>query len=246
MEIYYHGFDAGSPISSGTKHITAFAARLVLSMCRSIKHLDDAAYDAFMKSVTIENIWAMCLILAGWLISSIIGGPVGAAVSAILLYLGVREFYDRIAEIYQPLKDWLLTAYHAKEDSDLETAAKHFATGLANGAITVLEFVVLHKLFRATEAKLLRRFPAPDWLRTAWERTVGERLKRRQSAGAEKVADKDKAGGAVPVLAGALQAQGVRRAASDSGFPVLPLAAVGAALVVSVGVVALAAKERSR
>jgi hypothetical protein len=240
MDIYYRGFDSGSPISSATKHITAFAARLVLSICRSVKHLDDAAYDAFMKVVTVENLWAMCLILAGWVISSIIGGPIGAAVSAILLYLGVREFYDRITEIYQPLKDWLLTAYHAKEDKDLETAAQHFATGLASGAMTVLEFVVLHKLFRATEAKLLQRFAAPDWLRTTWDRTVGERMRRRQTQSAQKVAEKDKAGGAVPVLAGALQAQGLRRAARGDGFPLLPVAAVGAALVVSVGVVSVA------
>ena len=241
MDIYYRGFDSNSPISSAGKHITAFATRLVLSILRSMKHLDDAAYDAFMKVVTVDNLWAMCLILGGWMLSTLIGGPVGAAVNAILLYLGVREFYERIAEIYTPLKDWLSAAYEAKNESDLEISAKHFATGLANGAITVIEFVVLHKLFKATESKLLKRFPAPDWMRTTWDRTVGERLRRRRPGEADKAAaEKDKAGGAVPILAGALQTQGARRAATATAFPVLPVVAVGAALVVSVGVVAAA------
>ena len=59
MEIYYRGFETDSPITSGAKHITAFAARLTLSMLRSVKHLDDAAYDAFVKVVTVENLWAL-------------------------------------------------------------------------------------------------------------------------------------------------------------------------------------------
>ena len=104
MDIYYRGFDSDSPITSATKHLSSFAVRLLLSMLRSIKHLDDAAFDALMKVVSIDNLWALCIILGGWMLSALIGGPVGAAVSAILLYLGVREFYERIAEIYTPPK----------------------------------------------------------------------------------------------------------------------------------------------
>ena len=240
MEIYYRGFEADSPITSGAKHITAFAARLALSMLRSVKHLDDAAYDAFVKVVTVENLWALCIILGGWMLSAIIGGPVGVAVSAILLYLGVREFYDRIAEIYTPLKEWLKTAYDAKDDSDLERAAQHFATGLAQGGMMVLEFVVLHKLFKATEGRLLKRFPPPEWMRTTWDRTVGERLRRRSRPEPKQASGTDDKSGAVPLLAGALQTQGARRAAAESsGFPVGPVVAIGAALALSVGVVAV-------
>ena len=77
---------------------------------------------------------------------------------------------------------------------------------------------------------------------------MGERLRRRRSGEADKAAaEKDKAGGAVPILAGALQTQGARRAADATAFPVWPVA-VGAALVVSLGVVAatLASKEGKR
>jgi hypothetical protein len=169
--------------------------------------------------------------------------PVGAAVSAILLYLGVREFYERIAEIYTPLKDWLSTAYNAKDDKDLEKASEHFAVGLANGAITVIEFVVLHKLFKATESQLFKRFPPPDWLRTTWDRTVGERLRRRptKSAAEKAAAEKDQAGGAVPVLAGALQTQGARRAAGSASFPVGSVVAISAAVALALGLTIVAA-----
>jgi hypothetical protein len=109
MDIYYRGFDSNSPISSATNTLRRLRRGLFCRFSQSMKHLDDAAYDAFMKVVTVDNLWAMCLILGGWMLSTLIGGPVGAAVSAILLYLGVREFYERIAEIYTPLKDWLST-----------------------------------------------------------------------------------------------------------------------------------------
>lgn len=243
MDIYFRGFDSDSPITSATKHLSSFAVRLLLSMLRSIKHLDDAAFDALMKVVSIDNLWALCIILGGWMLSALIGGPVGAAVSAILLYLGVREFYERIAEIYTPLKDWLSTAYNAKDDKDLEKASEHFAVGLANGAITVIEFVVLHKLFKATESQLFKRFPPPDWLRTTWDRTVGERLRRRptKSAAEKAAAEKDQAGGAVPVLAGALQTQGARRAAGSASFPVGSVVAISAAVALALGLTIVAA-----
>jgi hypothetical protein len=103
----------------------------------------------------------------------------------------------------------------------------------------VLEFVVLHKLFKATETRLLKRFPPPQWMRTTWDRTVGERLRRRRPEPKPSSAADDKSG-AVPLLAGALQTQGARRAAAESsGFPVGPVVAVGAALALSVGVVAV-------
>ena len=229
IDIYYHGFDAQSPITTGAKHISAFAARLVLSILRSIKHLDDATFDALAKVLTVDNLWACMIILAGWMIASIIGGPVGAAVNAILIYFGIQELYDRIGEIYHPLKDWLQGAYDAKKDDDLEAPAKSFATGLANGAITVLEFVILHKVFKATSSALTKRLPPPAWLETTWERTVGERMKRRRAKPAKEPDDGKSQ--AVTTIAGTLQTQGVKAAATRSGVSLGPIIAVGVGVV---------------
>lgn len=248
MDLYYQGFEAHSPVASGTKHLTACAARFAVSMVRSIQYLDDAAKAAFLKVITIENLWALCLIFAGWMIASIIGGPVGAAVNAILLYLGVREFYDRIHEIYTPLRDWFEQAYNAKDDKDIDNAARSFAIGLANGGITVLEFVILHKLFKTTEKNLLSKFGPPEWLREIWRRTVGKRGAGKPTVpeAEPKPPEKDKAGSAVPVIAGSLQAAGVRRAAG--GFPTGAIVAGGlvAAVGVTTAIVVLAASKGER
>ena len=91
MDVFYRGFDSGSPITTGAKHLSAAAARLMLSMINSIKYMDDAALAAFLKVVNVKNIWGLALILTGWLIVSLIGGPIGAAVNALLLYIGIKE-----------------------------------------------------------------------------------------------------------------------------------------------------------
>lgn len=242
MDIFYRGFDSGSPISSGAKHLTAAAARLLVSMIRSIKYLDDAALAAFLKVVTINNVWALSLILAGWLLASLIGGPVGAAVNAILLYIGLREIYSRISEIYEPLKSWILGAYEATNDAMLDEAGKSFAVGLANGVLTILEFIVLHRIFRAAEAALSKRFPRPEWLQATWDRAVGERTQRKPASTTTEPKPSDptkktaaqRAEEALPVITGGLQTKGAIRAA-DAAFPVAPVVAAGAGVLVVAG-----------
>lgn len=238
MDIYYRGFESQSPISSAAKHVSAFAARLVLSVLRSVSYLDDATFAALEKVLTFNNLWACMLIFAGWMLASIIGGPVGAAVNALLLYFGIQELYDRIGEIYHPLKDWLQGSYDATKEDELEAPAKSFATGLANGAITVLEFVILHKLFKATESALTKRLPAPAWLEAVWERTVGERARTRRAKSDKKANDKSQA---VTTIAGTLQAQGVKAAANKAGgASVGPLVAVGVGVVTVVTLTTIA------
>ena len=246
MDVFYRGFDGGSPISTGAKHLSAAAARLMLSMIHSIKYMDDAALAAFLKVVNVKNIWGLALILTGWLIVSLIGGPVGAAINALLLYVGLKEIYSRLSEIYEPLKDWLIKSYEAKDDAVLDDAGKSFATGFANGVITILEFIVLHRIFRAAEAALSKRFTPPDWLQATWERVLGERTRpqptpRRTAYKAKTAAER--AEEALPILAGPVQFQGAIRVA-DEGFPVLPVVAAGAGLAALIGlaVVGLSSK----
>lgn len=244
MDVFYRGFDGGSPISTGAKHLSAAAARLMLSMIHSIKYMDDAALAAFLKVVNVKNIWGLALILTGWLIVSLIGGPVGAAINALLLYVGLKEIYSRLSEIYEPLKDWLIKSYEAKDDAGLDDAGKSFATGFANGVITILEFIVLHRIFRAAEAALSKRFAPPEWLQATWERVLGERTgPKATTRGTRPKTAAERAEEALPILAGPVQFQGAIRAA-DEGFPVLPVVAASAGLAALIGlaVVGLSSK----
>lgn len=255
MDIFYRGFDGSAPISTGAKHLSAAAARLMISMIRSVKFMDDAALAAFLNVVNVKNIWGLCLILAGWLIASLIGGPIGAAVNAILLYIGLREIYSRLSSIYQPMKDWILGAYEATDDAALDKAGKSFAEGFANGVVTILEFIVLHRIFRASEAALSKRFPRPDWLQATWDRVLGERSQPKSPRAAGEPRPKateprpktaaERAEEALPIITGGLQVRGALRAAEE-GFPVLPTVAAGAGLLLAVGLTVAALSSGKR
>ena len=252
MDVFYRGFDSGSPITTGAKHLSAAAARLMLSMINSIKYMDDAALAAFLKVVNVKNIWGLALILTGWLIVSLIGGPIGAAVNALLLYIGIKEIYSRISEIYQPLKDWLIKSYEAKDDAAIDDAGKSFATGFANGVVTILEFIVLHRIFRTAEAALSKRFPRPEWLQTTWDRVVGERIQRKPAKVASEPAPPElrktatqRAEESLPVITKGLRTLGAIRVA-ESGFPVFPVVAAGAGALVAAGLTALVLSKKAR
>ena len=242
MDIYYRGFDSNSPISSGVKHLTACAARLLLAMLRSIQYMDDAAVEAFHKYISVDNIWLLCLMLAGWLLAVVVGGTIGAAVGAILAFLGAQELFDRLNDIYAPLKDWALLAYNANNDDDMDKAAKKFAPAFATGFLTVIEFIVLHKIFRSSATLVAKKFPRPGWVDPVWERTVNERGKR----GTNKADEAAKT--ALPQMMATLQTKGAMSVARGGGFPVGAVVVAGIGLTVGtvVMVAALSGKERSR
>ena len=242
MDIYYRGFDSNSPISSGAKHLTACAARLLLAMLRSIQYMDDAAVEAFHKYISVDNIWLLCLMLAGWLLAVVVGGTIGAAVGAILAFLGAQELFERLNDIYTPLKEWALLAYNAKNDDDIDKAARQFAPAFATGFLTAIEFVVLHKIFRASAALLSKRFPRPTWIDPVWERTAKERGNRGKSKADESAKT------ALPQMITTLQTKGAIRAAKSGDFPVGSIAVAGLAVTVATAltVAAISSKERGR
>lgn len=242
MDIYYRGFDSNSPISSGAKHLTACAARLLLAMLRSIQYMDDAAVEAFHKYISVDNIWLLCLMLAGWLLAVFVGGTIGAAVGAILAFLGAQELFERLNDIYTPLKEWALLAYNANNDDDIDKAARQFAPAFATGFLTAIEFVVLHKIFRASAALLSKRFPRPTWIDPVWERTAKERGNR----GKRKADESAKT--ALPQMITTLQTKGAIRAAKSGDFPVGSIAVAGLAVTVATAltVAAISSKERGR
>lgn len=174
-------FDETSPVSSAARHVAAAAARLALSFLFSFDYLEDATWSAVKRLLVPDSFWALCLVLIGWCIATVIGGPIGYAVNAVLLVLGIRELWDRLTEIGGSLKDWFLTAYRAKTWDEIEAAAAHCANLLSVGGVTILELVVTHRMFKLAEARLRERFPTPEWLKTQWEESVRRREKRSET-----------------------------------------------------------------
>jgi hypothetical protein len=169
-------------------------------------------------------LWAYLVLLASWALISLVGAPISTAISAILLIAGISEIYERLKEIYLPLKDWLVLSYEAKADADFEAPAKAFAEALAKGAIAIFEFVVLHRIFRTLQIFVSKRIPSPAWLEAIWQRTVGKRLGLAPTValveleGAKLIAPA--AGAALGVL----------------GSPIVPIVALGAGAVAVVTV----------
>lgn len=175
MDLYYRGYDPEAPITSGAHHLSAAAARFAVSMVRSIPHLPDSAWEEFQRLLTVNALWSLCLILAGWLIATVVGGLVGLAVNALLIVYGLLELWEQIKATSSALRQWAVTAYEATDDAALDTAAQHFASALAKGGITLLEVVVTHRVFRAVEGRLRDRFPTPDWLSKQYEQAARQR-----------------------------------------------------------------------
>lgn len=163
-----------SPITSANNALAKCAGRLVLSMIYSLQYLTGSVADNFLALVNYDNLWALALVLAGWVIATIIGGAIGLAVNGILLVYGLYSLYEQLAMTWDSLKLWGKTAYNATNDDQLHEAGRHFAEALSLGALTIIEIVVTHRVFTRIEGSLRKRFPTPEWLKTEFER--GKRL----------------------------------------------------------------------
>lgn len=225
MDLYFKGYDPDARITSAAKHLSAAAARFAASIVRSIPHLPDAAWQELQRLLTVEALWSLCLVLAGWLVATVVGGLVGLAVNALLIAYGLSELWKQIKAAGGELQAWAMAAYQAQNDAELDLAAQHFATALSVGGITILEVVLSHRVFRAVEGVLRERFPTPDWLKKQYDEAAKQREKPRRPI--ERAAE---------VLTGGVRLEGAKKVAED--FPTAAVALGGA--VVAVGSLAVA------
>lgn len=226
MDLFYRGYEPTARITSAAKHLSAAAARMAVSIVRSIPLLPEAAWTEVKRILTVEALWSLCLVLAGWLIATAVGGLIGLAVNAVLVIYGLVELWKQISEAIGDLRSWVQTAYAAETEAELDIAAHHFAAALSKGGITVLEVLLTHRVFRKVEGKIRERFPAPDWLKKQYEEAARQRETKRKPV--EKVAE--------AAMSGA-RYEGAKRAAED-----VPTAAfVLGGAVLAVGTAALAA-----
>jgi len=236
MDLYYRGYDEHARVTSAAKHLSAAAARFAVSIVRSIPSLPDAAWTEFQRLLTVETLWSLCLVLAGWLIATVVGGLVGLAVNGLLIIYGLVELWAQVKGVAGSLKAWTMSAYEARSDAELEVAAKHFADSLSAGGITVLEVVVTHRVFRAVEGKLRERYPTPDWLRKQYEEEARKRASRAQAEAqsAQKPTPSRKLAGVADVVASGSRGEGMRKVAGE--FPTTAVVIGG--VVVGAGTIA--------
>ena len=177
--VFYRGFSASSPVTTGAEHLSAAATRLAFSIVYAITELPEAVWLEFKRLLTVETLWGLCIVVAGWLVATVIGGPVGAAINAALLAYGLYELWPVVKAVAGDLWAWLRTAYYAETEEDLHKAARYFAEALAKGGITTLEAIVTHRVFHGAAKKIRERWPTPDWLRRTYAEQEAKRSSRR-------------------------------------------------------------------
>lgn len=173
---------AASPVTSASSALAHGAARVGVSIARSVKYLPADVAANLLQVLTIENLQTLALVLAGWVIATVIGGLIGLAINGLLVVYGLYELYGQASETWQVLRQWAVAAYSSKDDSELDAAARLFAEAVSQGAVVVIEAVVTHRIFVKIKKPLTRRFPAPEALKAEYERAVKERLQAEEGS----------------------------------------------------------------
>jgi len=214
--VFYRDFAADSPITTGALHLSAAATRLALSIVYAITELPEALWQEFRQLLSPDTLWGLCLVVAAWLVATIIGGPIGAAINGLLAAYGLYELWPVVKAVAGDLWAWLRTAYYASTEEELHASGNHFADALAKGGLTTLEAIVTHRVFHGTAKKIRERFPTPEWLKKTYaeqetkrsSRKVDEEAQRKRRRVVEETASSAAAAVMVPAAHGAGDAVG--------------------------------------
>ena len=182
--LFYHGDET-------EKRLVAVAYRAAESILRSFKYLLPSIGSELWALLSVDALWGLALLAAGWFLTSVISGPLGLAVNVIFLAYGVWQVWGTIGDTYALLKDWFWGFYNATTEPELDEAGKHFAEGLAKGGLTLIELLVTHKALKFASRKLAAKYPPPERLR---ERFAEERRKAQsQREGTERPGEQTEA-----------------------------------------------------
>lgn len=220
------------------------AARLAVSIVRSWRYMSDELAEKLLSLLSAETLWTLSLILAAWVIATLIGGPIAIAIDGILILYGLYAIYEQLSATWSSLREWAVAAYQAKDDAALEGAARSFAKAAAEGSIDILAAIVTHRVFTKAQGGLAKRFPTPRWLRdeltTAESERRATKTRRPQNRGSEESEQRpnserpvieDPAGRALNLARGA----GANKMAQ--GGSALTGALIGGAVLLGVGTV---------
>ena len=251
--------------------IVATAQRMARSIAYSREHMTGAALETAASIFTTANLWALCILFAGWVIGTVVSGPIGIAANALLVAWGLYSSYEILTELFKNGKEWAVLCYEAKSEGDLKIAGAVFAKLFVGGLADILQVVILHRTFRALRSKINNKIPPPaevEGLKKGEAKAEPKTESKPETAKAEKPkpdeakaekpkdeAAKDKAlterakeasDTAKESLKDAVVDGAAAVAPSHSGGSILPaLALVGGVLVVG-GTAALLASRSSR
>lgn len=182
MDIYEKDDPNTKSLDSASKAIAKAAGRLSLSIVRSIQYLKPAAVEHIENLLSPASLWVLAIILAGWVIATVVGGPIALVINTLLGAYGLYQLYEQLAITWQNLRDWAVTAYRATNDSELDKASRSFAQAVTDGGLAFIEILITHRIFKSVEGNLRKRYPAPDWLKGEFEKAMEARKTKARPA----------------------------------------------------------------
>ncbi len=141
--------------------IIATAQRMARSIAYSRDHMTGAALETAASIFTTSNLWTLCILFAGWVIGTVVSGPIGIAANALLVAWGLYSSYEILTELFKNGKEWAVLCYEAKTDADLRVAGAIFAKLFVSGLADILQVVILHRTFRTLRSKITNKIPPP-------------------------------------------------------------------------------------
>ena len=141
--------------------IVSTAQRMAKSIAYSREHMAGAALETALSMFTTANLWALCILFAGWVIGTVVSGPIGIAANALLVAWGLYSSYEILTELFKNGKEWSVLCYEANNDDDLKIAGAVFAKLFVGGLADILQVVILHRTFRALRSKINNKLPPP-------------------------------------------------------------------------------------
>ncbi|MFO0577597.1 MAG: hypothetical protein U1A78_26635 [Polyangia bacterium] len=163
-----------------------------------------AAAPELQRLVSLDNLWALALILAFWVLASVVGGPAGLAINAILVGIGIASIAERLISISSAAKEFALRAWNARTVQELKTAGPFFARALVGLGAFTIELALSNAAFVQVKRLLLARFPTPrfnferltretEGARPAEPARPGERTRTAAERAAEERAAQERA-----------------------------------------------------
>lgn len=177
MEIYESQSAQPTTVDGATQLVARAAGRIVLSIIRSIPYLQPAAAEHLENLLSPSSLWTMAIILALWVIATIVGGPIALVINGLLGVYGLYQLYSQLALTWQNLRDWGLSAYRAKDDKELDVASRYFAQAVSDGGLAFVEILIAHKIFKSVEGNLRNRYPQPSWLEAEYKKAMEAKRK---------------------------------------------------------------------
>lgn len=226
------------------------AARLSLSIIRSARYMSDELAAKLASMLSADTLWTLCLILAAWVIATIIGGPIAIAVDGFLILYGLYSLYEQLSATWNGLAAWAKSAYDAIDDDSLEKAARLFAKAAAEGSLDLLAVILTHKVFVKAQTTLRKRFPTPRWLKDEVVSAEAERSSRKNKGKKPGRQETPKSGDGEEPPARRIQdpvdralnlARGAGAGDLAQGGSVLTSLLVGGVVVIGIGAVAAVA-----